>query len=34
VLATSLQLFLQRNGIASFPIFDPAGRKLPAATRR
>ncbi|MEE2664398.1 MAG: glycosyltransferase family 2 protein [Myxococcota bacterium] len=34
VLATSVQLFLQRRGLASFAIFDPAGRKLPAATSR
>jgi glycosyltransferase involved in cell wall biosynthesis len=32
VLATSFQLFLQRKGLASFPIFDPEGRKLPAVT--
>jgi len=34
VLATSVQLFLQRRGLASFPIFDPDGRKLPAAAER
>ncbi len=28
VLWCSLQLFLQRHGIASFRIFDPAGRRL------
>ena len=32
VLRTSGQLFLQRKGLARYPIFDPAGRKLPAAT--
>ena len=32
VLGTSFQLFLQRNGLAKYPIFDPNGRKLPAAT--
>ena len=32
VLATSVQLFLQRKGLAEFPIFDPAGRKLPAVS--
>jgi len=37
VLATSLQLFLQRRGWASFPIFDADGRRLavdpPASAR-
>jgi len=28
VLATSVQLFLQRNQLASFDIFDPNGRRL------
>ena len=28
VLRTSLQLFLQRKGLARFPIFDPTGRRL------
>jgi hypothetical protein len=28
VLGVSVQLFLQRRGWASFPIFDPSGRKL------
>jgi glycosyltransferase involved in cell wall biosynthesis len=32
VLRTSGQLFAQRKGFARYPIFDPAGRKLPAAT--
>jgi glycosyltransferase involved in cell wall biosynthesis len=30
VLKTSAQLFLQRQGLASYPIFDPDGRKLAA----
>lgn len=33
VLRTSFQLFLQRNGVAQYPIFDPNGRRLPAAAR-
>jgi glycosyltransferase involved in cell wall biosynthesis len=28
VLRTSLQFFLQRHGLARFPLFDPNGRKL------
>jgi len=32
VLATSLQLFAQRRGWASFPIFDDRGRRLEPAT--
>jgi hypothetical protein len=28
VLAVSVQLFLQRRGLASFRIFDPDGRRL------
>jgi glycosyltransferase involved in cell wall biosynthesis len=28
VLATSVQFFLQRRGLARFPIFDPDGRRL------
>ncbi|MCA9510506.1 MAG: glycosyltransferase family 2 protein [Myxococcota bacterium] len=32
VLGTSLQLFLQRNGLARYAIFEPGGRKLPAAS--
>lgn len=31
VLETSVQLFLQRRGLASYPIFDPNGRRLPDA---
>jgi len=31
VLGTSLQLFLQRKGLARYPLFDPDGQKLPAA---
>ena len=30
VLGVSIQLFLQRLGLASYPIFDPNGRKLDA----
>jgi glycosyltransferase involved in cell wall biosynthesis len=32
VLQTSVQLFLQRRGLASFRIFDPNGRRLASAT--
>jgi glycosyltransferase involved in cell wall biosynthesis len=32
VLATSLQAFLQRKGLAKFAIFDPAGRHLEPGT--
>ncbi len=32
VLAVSVQLFLQRKGLASFAIFDPKGRRLEAGT--
>jgi hypothetical protein len=28
VLVVSLQLFLERNGLASFAIFAPMGRRL------
>jgi glycosyltransferase involved in cell wall biosynthesis len=31
VLGVSVQHFLQRKGFASFPIFDPSGRRLPGA---
>lgn len=31
VLAVSFQLFIQRRGWRSYPIFDPAGRRLPSA---
>ena len=31
VLVVSLQLFLQRKGLASFRIFDPEGRRLEIA---
>ncbi len=31
VLATSVQLFLQRNGLATYPIFDPRGKRLETA---
>lgn len=31
VMAVSVQLFLQRRGWATFPIFDPAGRRLAVA---
>jgi hypothetical protein len=31
VLGVSFQLFLQRRGWATFPIFDPSGRKLAPA---
>jgi len=34
VLGVSVQLFLQRLGIASYPIFDPDGKKLDATTSR
>jgi len=34
VLGVSVQLFLQRLGLASYPIFDPNGRKLDAAPSR
>ena len=33
VLRTSFQLFLQRNGLAEYAIFDPNGRKLPASAQ-
>ena len=32
VLRTSVQLFLQRNGLGRYPIFDSDGRKLAAAS--
>ncbi len=32
VLVVSLQSFLQRKGLAKFPIFDPAGRRLTPRT--
>jgi len=31
VLGVSLQYFLQRRGLARYPIFDPQGRRLPKA---
>ena len=35
VLETSVQLFLQRKGLRSYPIFDPAGKRLdPSAPTR
>lgn len=34
VLGVSVQLFLQRLSLASYPIFDPNGRKLDAAPSR
>ncbi len=33
VLQTSFQLFMQRNGWANYPIFDPSGRHLDSAPR-
>jgi glycosyltransferase involved in cell wall biosynthesis len=32
VVATSFQLFLQRKNLASYPIFDPNGRRLDTAS--
>jgi len=32
VLGVSVQHFLQRKGLANFPIFDAAGRRLPASS--
>ena len=34
VLGVSLQYFLQRRGLARYPIFDPQGRRLSAAQPR
>jgi glycosyltransferase involved in cell wall biosynthesis len=32
VLGTSVQFWLQRRGLGSYPIFDPNGRRLPSAS--